>query len=741
MAANKDEFLPNTPHTGSIGSVYSPWANGHFDALQVGGSAVASLASPTFTGTPSAPTAAPATNSAQLATTAFVDAAAVIAQARSNHTGTQLADTISDFDAAVEASPVGVASHTAGTDTGLATGTPAASTAVDIRAHLDNTDVHFEIDDAALETDLDVVLSAGKTIALINAATEGEAEPINIAAVVGAGTLAALNEVDSAYIADEAIETEHLKGGSSVEPDPSHFYGSDTVGNLGFHDLAETIPLLATIDAEAGQGTLSLIAENGFSVDLGTLGTTAAAGNDARFPIAGEKAALAGSNGTPSGSNKYLTAAWITANEVTPSDITTGTATDPGVVSAETLHSIFDGLLTPADVSDGAKLDGDIVDVDFIPSHYTRYAAAPTASDTADLAAHLYGIDTELGTITTRQDGVDTALELKADDSDLQSLITTVEGKIAISDISNGAIVDGDIIDVDFSPEHYAPTMVSEAVDTDSLSAHLAGIDEALGEGAIPDANGDRLQIDWDPDGTYVPDTSISEAISTKDLAAHLAGIKNAMLTPSRFEDQAFADGNKLHVSWAPANYEPDSVDISEADDNSDLAAHLKGIDAKFEDVLLNKARPSLMLIDVVPHDITWGQQYDFVDLNGETRTMKLHRFPFDCKIAAVSASCQYDDDLMQGGGEGVLHFEVLTSGGGSVFQSDFSFVDATNSLSESIYHRSISFPDPPSVSAGGFLEVKLYAGLGGGDSGGDSGGGNSQTPFGLQIILHIVDF
>lgn len=43
------------------------------------------------------------------------------------------------------------------------------------------------------------------------------------------------------------------------------------------------------------------------SADIGTGANQLAAGNDSRFPTTGEKAALAGTSGTPSGTNKYVT--------------------------------------------------------------------------------------------------------------------------------------------------------------------------------------------------------------------------------------------------------------------------------------------------------------------------------------------------------------------------------------------------------------------------------------------------
>ena len=53
-----------------------------------------------------------------------------------------------------------------------------------------------------------------------------------------------------------------------------------------------------TVDAAAGTGSLRT---------LGTGSTNAAAGNDARFPTSEQKDALAGTSGTPSSSNKYVT--------------------------------------------------------------------------------------------------------------------------------------------------------------------------------------------------------------------------------------------------------------------------------------------------------------------------------------------------------------------------------------------------------------------------------------------------
>jgi hypothetical protein len=67
----------------------------------------ANLASPTFTGDPKAPTPTAGDNDTSIATTAFVTGGISTAstgdRARANHTGTQLAATVSDFDTAVRA--------------------------------------------------------------------------------------------------------------------------------------------------------------------------------------------------------------------------------------------------------------------------------------------------------------------------------------------------------------------------------------------------------------------------------------------------------------------------------------------------------------------------------------------------------------------------------------------------------------------------------------------------------------
>ena len=90
------------------------------------------------------------------------------------------------------------------------------------------------------------------------------------------------------------------------------------------------------------------------------------------------------------------------------------------------------------------------------------------------------------------------------------------------------ADLDGDHLDIDFTPSNYTPDATpAEAADVDDLAAHLKGVDDALGSHdssitALED--GDKLDIDFTP-SSYTPDASPAEASDVDDLAAHLKGI------------------------------------------------------------------------------------------------------------------------------------------------------------------------------------------------------------------------
>ena len=135
-----------------------------------------------------------------------------------------------------------------------------------------------------------------------------------------------------------------------------------------------------------------------------------------------------------------------------------------------------------------------------------------------------------------------TALSFAADD--IVDLRLTAQGLDDLYDEANTTSaelikggdteLDGDKVDIDFTPSNYSPsTTPTEVTDADHLSAHLAGIDDELGSldtslGTKASADGDKLDIDWNP-SNYTPDASIPEASDVDDLSAHLKGIDTAL--------------------------------------------------------------------------------------------------------------------------------------------------------------------------------------------------------------------
>lgn len=310
MSLTIDYFIPNAPGTGGIGTEEFPWGAGHFVTLLVNGSQVAPLASPAFSGVPTAPTASAGTSTTQLATCAFATAAANAVKARSTHTGTQLAATISDFDAAVTASTAGAKAHTQNSDTKLADGTGNEVTAAALRAHLDNASVHRTINDSGTgATDL---LSAQKILALLGDKMDADAE-FAAEDITGLGALAVLDSVGTSQIDNASVTAAKVAGGET-SPAARKVWGVSGAGAIGFHDTTSLLKL--TSIPTSGYGKIELDGNGELHIPLGTASNRAASGADARFPTADEKAALAGTSGSPSASNKFVTAAGLLSAEL-----------------------------------------------------------------------------------------------------------------------------------------------------------------------------------------------------------------------------------------------------------------------------------------------------------------------------------------------------------------------------------------------------------------------------------------
>jgi len=147
------------------------------------------------------------------------------------------------------------------------------------------------------------------------------------------------------------------------------------------------------------------------------------------------------------------------------------------------------------------EINGDRVEVSFTPTYYT-----PSGGE---IRGHLNGIDDALPTYTD-----------------------TYHPETHITDGSDE--INGDRVEIDFIPSHYIPS-------GGTVRGHLNGIDTAISTlstdshasthitDGIDEIDGDKLNIVWTP-SNYSVDVSPSEATSITHLTAHLAGIDNALV-------------------------------------------------------------------------------------------------------------------------------------------------------------------------------------------------------------------
>lgn len=146
--------------------------------------------------------------------------------------------------------------------------------------------------------------------------------------------------------------------------------------------------------------------------------------------------------------------------------------------------------------------------------------------------------------------------------------------------------IDGDKLDIDWTPSSYTPTTVEGYADhADNLTSHLKGVDSAISgksdtnhthdyaasshshsESDITDL-GSYATSDHNHDLAYSGIAHTHSYASDNHDATHITGASDAI------------DGDKLEISWNPSNYTPSTVE-SYADSVDNLTAHLKGIDS-----------------------------------------------------------------------------------------------------------------------------------------------------------------
>jgi hypothetical protein len=139
-----------------------------------------------------------------------------------------------------------------------------------------------------------------------------------------------------------------------------------------------------------------------------------------------------------------------------PQDIAATSSPEFAGLTLTSFSGILEATAGVLSATSWESLDADVLDIDYSPSSYTPDDTTPAASDASDLAAHLMGIDTALGAHNHDADYAD----------------------ISHNHDTDYAILDGDVLDVDFTPSNYTPdASPAEASDVDDLSAHLKGID------------------------------------------------------------------------------------------------------------------------------------------------------------------------------------------------------------------------------------------------------------------------
>lgn len=152
----------------------------------------------------------------------------------------------------------------------------------------------------------------------------------------------------------------------------------------------------------------------------------------------------------------------------------------------------------------------------------------------------------------------------------------------ASTHISGGSDqIDGDRLDIDYSPTNYTPsTLPPQVTSIEELTAHLAGIDAAIA-GTSTD---ELIKI-------TASDTTAGY-LSDKIVAATGTPISFNVLNGGGDEDlELDLDGDQITIDFTPTNYTPDDS-IGEADEDADLSAHLAGIDNALDDFVTSSSSP-----------------------------------------------------------------------------------------------------------------------------------------------------
>jgi hypothetical protein len=219
----------------------------------------------------------------------------------------------------------------------------------------------------------------------------------------GSYNSAAAAEADALAYADYTIDSA-FRGTAIILGTVVYRKQASTWTSYGVVDMRGA--LIGTVGGGAGSGTTSSFSDANFNVynsadptkitALDVSGLTTATTRTLTIPdISGTLVLEAGA--------QTLTNKTIVAGNNTISGLTHGSEVDnptSGVhgVTGSVVGTTDSQTLTNKTISPASNtIDGDILDIDYTPTNYTPDASAPEASDVDDLAAHLKGIDTAVG--------------------------------------------------------------------------------------------------------------------------------------------------------------------------------------------------------------------------------------------------------------------------------------------------------------------------------------------------------
>lgn len=341
-------ITPPSNNTGSFGSVGDQWNEFHAQRFYSSGLQLATLASPAFTGNPTAPTQSAGNNTTRIATTAFVTDAV----------GTHTGNTSNPHSVTATQVGLGNADNTSDADKPVSTATQTAldakASSASLSAHTGNTSNPHSVTASQVglgnvanvdQTNASTVFSSG-SVPLEYGGTELDLSAIPKGSIIVANAIGVLSVITSStdgYVptiqADGTIDFEAAPGADSYTDINAQDAVFGAITDTGSIALTYTPGSeAATIDVKlrdlgdlvsGGQGRITA-GSDGLYVVLGTTSVSAARGDYG--PDSGEKAALAGRGGTPSNANRYLLELF---SALTAGTVASNT-TLPGLLNGET---------------------------------------------------------------------------------------------------------------------------------------------------------------------------------------------------------------------------------------------------------------------------------------------------------------------------------------------------------------------------------------------------------------------